>query len=304
MKQNEMEIGKVKLNLEYYEGQDVYSDGDIEDEILEIVKNRKDYDRAISDSNRFEVFYHLSKEREMIARVMDITKHDNVLEIGAGCGAITGALAQMAGSVECVELSKRRSLINAYRNRECDNIFINIGNYENIKFKRKYSIITLIGVLEYAGYYIHSKDPYKDFLIDIRKKMEEKGILYIAIENRLGMKYFAGCKEDHIGREFVGIEGYNNQNGVRTFSYYELIELFTSTGFSEWKFYYPYPDYKFPHAIYSEEYLPEKGCFEEKGTNYTSSRKSVFNETQAFDSLVMKDEFKIFSNSFLIALRK
>ena len=89
MKQNEMEIGKVKLNLEYYEGQDLYSDGDIEDEILEIVKNRKDYDRAISDSNRFEVFYHLSKEREMIARVMDITKHDNVLEIGAGCGAIS-----------------------------------------------------------------------------------------------------------------------------------------------------------------------------------------------------------------------
>ena len=44
MKQNEMEIGKVKLNLEYYEGQDLYSDGDIEDEILEIVKNRKDYE--------------------------------------------------------------------------------------------------------------------------------------------------------------------------------------------------------------------------------------------------------------------
>lgn len=29
-----------------------------------------------------------------------------VLEIGSGCGAITGSLAQKAGSVTCVDLSK------------------------------------------------------------------------------------------------------------------------------------------------------------------------------------------------------
>ncbi|MBQ3544564.1 MAG: class I SAM-dependent methyltransferase [Lachnospiraceae bacterium] len=304
MNQNEMTIGKVRLNLEYYKGEDLYSDGDIEDEILEIVKRSEVYDKAIADSDRFEVFYHLSKEREMIARIMDITKKDKVLEIGAGCGAVTGALAEMAGSVECVELSKRRSLINAYRHKDCDNIQIDIGNYEDIPFNKKYSVITLIGVLEYAGYYIHSQEPYKDFLADVRSKMTDGGLLYIAIENRLGMKYFAGCKEDHLGKEFAGIEGYEARDGVRTFSYYELIELFKSVGFSEYEFYYPYPDYKFPHAIYSDAYLPQSGCFVEKGTNYTSSRKQIFDETRAFDSLVMKDEFKIFSNSFLVALRK
>lgn len=31
-------VGNVKLNLDYYSGEDLYSDGDIENEILDIVK--------------------------------------------------------------------------------------------------------------------------------------------------------------------------------------------------------------------------------------------------------------------------
>ena len=42
---------------------------------------------------------------------MDISKSDSLLEIGAGCGAITGALAREARDVTCIDLSKRRSLI-------------------------------------------------------------------------------------------------------------------------------------------------------------------------------------------------
>ena len=44
----------------------------------------------------------------------------------------------------------------------------------------------------------------------------------MAIENKLGLKYFAGCKEDHVGRMFEGIEGYKNTSGVETFSKREL----------------------------------------------------------------------------------
>lgn len=46
----------------------------------------------------------------------------------------------------------------------------------------------------------------------------------MAIENKLGLKYFAGCKEDHVGRMFEGIEGYKNTSGVETFSKREFRE--------------------------------------------------------------------------------
>ncbi len=74
------------------------------------------------------VMYHFSHIRGNIVSWLPITKEDKVLEIGAGCGAITGALAKKAGSVTCVELSRQRSLVNAYRNEDCDNVTIPSGS--------------------------------------------------------------------------------------------------------------------------------------------------------------------------------
>ena len=106
------EIGNVQLILDDYKGIDHYSDGAIEDDLLNIVRFEKDYDAAIERDGRWPVFYHLSTRRETIVQPMDIIKKDSVLEIGAGCGAVTGALAAKAGNVDCVELSKKRSLID------------------------------------------------------------------------------------------------------------------------------------------------------------------------------------------------
>ena len=33
------EIGKIKLDLTHYAGEDLYCDGDVEDELLDIAKN-------------------------------------------------------------------------------------------------------------------------------------------------------------------------------------------------------------------------------------------------------------------------
>ena len=54
----------------------------------------------------------------------DLKPGDRVLELGAGMGAITGALAGHAGKTDCVEVSMKRSTINAVRHREFSNITI------------------------------------------------------------------------------------------------------------------------------------------------------------------------------------
>ena len=115
---------KCGLNLTYYCGRDFYSDGDIENVILEIVESGEDYDHAIANNFQWPVVYHLSKQREMIVQPMQLKKDDRVLEIGSGCGAVTGALAKRAGWVDCVELSKKRSQINLARHQEYGNIHI------------------------------------------------------------------------------------------------------------------------------------------------------------------------------------
>ena len=117
-------IGKVTLDYEFYPGRDLYSDGPVEEELLEIAKNYKEEElnQVIAKKNSWPILYHFSHIRQNILEWLPITKQDKVLEIGSGCGPITGVLARKAKSVDCIDLSKMRSTINAYRNRECDNV--------------------------------------------------------------------------------------------------------------------------------------------------------------------------------------
>ncbi len=300
-------IGGVTLNLEDYPGEDLYSDGKVEDELLEIARDFEpgDFDRIVAERKSWPVMYHFSRIRGHILSFCRRLEGKRVLEIGAGCGALTGVLSEMAESVTCVELSKKRSLINAYRNRNATNIEIRVGNFEDVekKLDGAYDVITLIGVFEYGVAYIHSADPYVDFLKKIRTHLKEDGVILIAIENRLGMKYFAGCTEDHTGGFFDGIEGYADTGYVRTFAKPEIEALFARAGLSDAAFYYPYPDYKFPMSVYSDGYLPRRGDLRNNIVNFDRKRLILFDESAAYDTLPDARLFPLFSNSFFIELK-
>lgn len=302
------QIGKVILDYEYYPGMDLYSDGAVEDELLEIAQTceESELNKVIAEKKSWPVLYHFSHVRENIIEWMPITKEHKVLEIGAGCGAITGVLAQKAKSVTCIDLSKKRSLVNANRHKDKDNIKICVGNFQDIEgnMTETFDYITLIGVFEYGEGYIDSETPYVDFLKKIAGHLTPNGKIVIAIENRLGLKYFAGCTEDHVGIYFEGIEGYPNTNGVKTFSKPELEKVIEEAGFAKGDFYYPYPDYKLPMSIYSDKYLPKVGELIHNMNNFDRERMVLFNEARAFDTMVQSGVFPLFSNSFLVVLER
>lgn len=302
-------IGNVLLDYQFYKGQDIYSDGDVEEKILDIVQNNnpEQFNEIIAKNKDWAVMYHLSHIRRNILGTVQINKTDKVLEIGSGCGAITGGLAAKAESVTCVELSKRRSMINANQNKQCDNVKIMVGNFQDIEpsLDSAFDVITLIGVFEYANLYIESEKPFEEFLMQISRHLAPDGQLVIAIENKFGLKYWAGCQEDHIGGYFSGIEGYKNEeDGIRTFSKKELEELFKITGFDDVEFYYPYPDYKFPMVIYSDEVLPKLGELNINLQNFDRERIVLFNETNVYDEIIKNEQFPFFANSYLVTLRK
>lgn len=296
-------IANVKLNYNYYSGEDLYSEGVSEDALLDAVKkhSEQEYEALIQHSRSWSFMYHLSYIRENIVSWLPLTGTEKVLEIGAGCGAITGKLCEMAESVTCIELSKKRSLINAYRHKEFENLEIIVGNFKDIEpdIEEKYDYITLIGVLEYAGSYIGGESPYIEMVKTMKKHLKEDGKIIIAIENKFGLKYFAGCKEDHTGTYYEGIEGYTEDKGVHTFSKDQLEEIVRTAGLCS-KFYYPYPDYKLPHTIFSDEYLPKKGELTTNLRNYDSDRLVTFDEGKVFDSVIEDGKFPFFSNSFVV----
>lgn len=294
-----------RLNLTYYGGTDIYSDGEVEDRLLEIAKNNTEeqLNQVIADTHDWGILYHFSHIRQNIVSWLPITKEDTVLEIGSGCGAITGALAKNAKQVTCVDLSQKRSLVNVYRNDSYENIEVMVGNFKDVEpHLPQYDYVTLIGVFEYGEAYIGGDTPYEDFLKIIKSHLKPGGKLVIAIENRWGEKYFAGCREDHFGTFFEGINGYPTGKGVKTFTRMELEAMFDASGMTKRTFYYPYPDYKLPRVIYSDDYLPKPGELRINNGNYDRDRFQVFNEDKVLDDIIREGVFDKFSNSYLIIL--
>ncbi|ROR31471.1 methyltransferase family protein [Mobilisporobacter senegalensis] len=301
-------IGNVKMNYKFYKGIDLYSDGEVEDIILDIVKYRPqcEYEKIIMQEKSWPIFYHLSNLRTNIVEWIPINENSSVLEIGSGCGAITGALANKCKKITCIDLSKKRSEINAYRNKDKSNINIIVGNFQDVEkeLTEQYDYITLIGVFEYGEYYIQSDKPYLEFLKIISKHLKKNGRIIIAIENKIGMKYWAGSKEDHVGKYYESIEGYTKSKGVKTFTKLELEEICNNAGFKEFKFYYPYPDYKFTTTIYSDDYLPQVGSLNNNIRNYDMDRLITFDESKAYDTVIRNNLFPLYSNSYLLILTK
>ena len=299
-------IGKVNLNYDHYNGMDLYCDGDVEDILLDIVKNhsKEEYPDIIEKNANWPILYHLSEQRSNIVEWIPMTHTEKVLEVGSGCGAITGELARKSAGLTCVDLSKKRSEINAWRNRDCDNVTIHVGNFRDIEpdLDRDYDYIFLIGVFEYGQGYIGGEHPYENFLNMLKGHLAKGGRIVIAIENRTGLKYFAGSREDHLGTYFAGIEGYPEDSVARTFTRNGLIQIFQKCGMQEYQFYYPYPDYKLMTMLHSDHYMPKLGELFDNVRNYDRDRMTLFNEKYAYDGLIQDEMYPEFANSFEVIL--
>ena len=312
------QIGGVTLDLTYYPGEDLYCDGEVEQELLDIVKNtpREEFERVIREKKDWPTLYHLSGIRGNIVDWIPFTGSEKVLDIGAGPGAIAERLAPKVREVTCVDLSKQRSLINAYRNRDRDNVTIRVGNFQDIEphLDDDYDYIFLIGVLEYAASYLSgAEDPFTQELQLIKKHLKREtaadgreiitGRIVVAIENRLGMKYFAGSREDHSAKFFDGIEGYPDESSpARTFSRPALEEKLKKSGFADYTFYYPYPDYKFMSALYSDRRLPSADELTENIRNFDHDRLLLFDEKRAYRAAIRDGLYPVFANSYEVVI--
>jgi SAM-dependent methyltransferase len=301
-------IGNIILDYKHYAGRDLYCDGDVEQEILDAVLSGEDAGLVIEKKANWPFLYHLSPLRENIVNWLPIDKDMKVLEVGSGCGAITGALARKAGKVECVDLSRQRSLINANRHKDAGNVVIHVGNFSDIEpdLDNDFDLICLIGVFEYGQAYINGDNPFATFLNILKKHLAKEGSIAIAIENKFGLKYFAGCKEDHVGKYFEGIEDYPGDTPAKTFTEKGLLKIAEECGFSKdsCHMYYPYPDYKFMNTLFSKERLPHIGELKDNLRNFDRDRLYLFDEKLAFDNILKEEEFPLFSNSYMLILGK
>jgi len=256
--------------------------------------------------------YHLSYIRTNLFEAIAELLHQewDVLEVGAGTGALTPWLCEKFKHVDCIEGALERAKTLSLRTKHLNNLRIFLGDIGQINLTKQYDLITLIGVLEYAPYYKIDQDPFQvclDFLKRLSNALKENGIMIVAIENKLGAKYFTGCSEDHNGKMFSGLMDYPDRSPL-TFSRVELENLLIKAGFQKTNFYHVFPDYKLPITIVREDSeIYEvgisgfiRGLFED----YSGSREYFFHDALFLHTIIKSKLLSHFSNSFLVLAAK
>jgi 2-polyprenyl-3-methyl-5-hydroxy-6-metoxy-1,4-benzoquinol methylase len=235
-----------------------YTDGiEIENHLYELVQSAQDRSVLSSDMRAlctdWVTTYHFSGVRANLLRPFEAElKGATTLEIGAGCGAITRYLAEAGAEVLALEGSPRRARIAKSRTEGLSNVTLLTDNFDHFETEQRFDVITLIGVLEYAGRFVQGANPTVAMLEKVRRLLKPSGRLIIAIENQYGLKYFAGALEDHVGQAMFGIEDRYDVKGVNTFGRLHLQRLLQQAGFAHNDFYAPFPDYKLPVSVVSQ----------------------------------------------------
>jgi SAM-dependent methyltransferase len=237
-----------------------YSDGDAVEAAL-AARVRAAADRSvlspelIAAATDWPSRYHLSPRRANLLRPFAAwLAGRSVLEIGAGCGALTRFLGEAGARVLALEGSPRRAAVAAARCADLDNVAVVAETLQDFQAEG-FGLVTLVGVLEYARLLFPAgadADPVDAMLARARELLAPGGALLLAIENPLGLKYFAGSAEDHVAEVMFGIEDRYRPDGVVTFGRAELGARLAAAGLGATRWWYPFPDYKLPVAVLSE----------------------------------------------------
>lgn len=234
-----------------------YSDGEqFESGLLDIIERASDVSSTSKELRSaiidWPTDYHLSNCRHNLLRPFGIGAGHRVLELGCGCGALTRYLGESGADVVSVEGSVRRARIAAARCRDLPNVMVYCDNLVDFTSTKKFDFVLLVGVLEYAPKFIEGDDPIGFCVSHAHGFLGESGVLFLAIENQLGLKYFNGCVEDHIGIPYYGLQGLYRGDEPTTFGRTSLQNKLVAAGLPYHLFFYPFPDYKLPQVIFSD----------------------------------------------------
>jgi SAM-dependent methyltransferase len=266
-----------------------YNDGDeFENRIAALMDSCKDLsvlsDELCLHCTDWPSTYHLSRSRANVLRPFERRLSGSTLEIGAGCGAITRYLGECGGSVLALEGSPRRAAIARARTRDLNNVVVVSDTFNDFHYPKKFDAVTLIGVLEYANMFSSEENPALSMLLRAQSFLKPNGILLIAIENQLGLKYFAGAPEDHVGIPMYGLEGRYLPGQPKTYGRKTLSQLLAEAGFKSTEFLASFPDYKLPVSIVTEKGF-SCASFDAAGLASQSVSKDPQKQVQALFSM-------------------
>jgi len=224
-----------------------------------------------------------SPKRAAGLELLNLSGNESCIDYGCMWGALAIALAKRCRYVLGVDqtMDSLRLLNARIREDGIENMDLLCGDLKEIKiFDNKFDIAVVNGVLEWIPekgrielkkyYGKHDSKEYSIepgqqqllFLQKVNKNLNEKGKLYLAIENRYDFKMFLGVNDPHANIPFASFlprkaadilsERFLGRPYVNWLYSFKGIEaLLKQAGFSKVELYMCFPDYRFPERIMS-----------------------------------------------------
>lgn len=256
--------------------------------ILDKIRTSDNVEELLTVEFDSELLLQLSHMRKNLIEWIDFEKNESVLEIGAGCGTITEMLAQRVKRVVAVEADPDYMEVNQYRNRKWDNL---VFAKKTDDVQEKFDTIVLIGLSECS---LRLQASPKELIAFAMKHLKENGRLILAMDNKYGLKFWAGAKNPNTDQNFDTISG-----RTRELSLSEAYKLLEEQGSKTIDCYYPSEDYRLPIEIFSEKYPIKEGSITGNTRAYASTRYQLFEEPLVADELCRDGMFSQFANSYL-----
>ena len=301
-------IGSVKIIQDEGAKRRRFSDDPEVTEILRVLKEEppEEYSALINEKKSWPFLLHLSHVRANVIRSLPFSQTERVLEIGSGCGALTGFLAERCGAVTGIEPSLLRCRVNAEKHSRHDNITLIAAETDAAEEAAGdgYDTVLWIDAPADASGDEGLRMSAEEKLCFALRHLREGGRLILGTDNRLGLRFLAGEREEYTARFFEGLEGYPSEEKMFTASEKEWKQFLDKHGMQETEFYYPYPDHRFTMQIYSDSWLPKAEDLHINYQNFAGKRMALFDDDAVWRSLLENDLFPQFANSFLIISRR
>lgn len=202
--------------------------------------------------------------RDLFLRLRPPAPGSRVLDVGAGWGQASLPLARHCSVLALEPTPERLAFVRAVANQEgLDRSMAFVeAPLQAVGFRERFDLITCIGVLEWVPRFADG-DPFAlqaDFLARLRSLLAPGGRLVVGIENRLGLKYLLGARDDHTG--LSGVSCLDRESAQRrhreltgaplrclTYSISEYESLFRGAGLCGFSAHAAWPDYKLPSLV-------------------------------------------------------
>ncbi len=294
----------LEINDKFYKEENFYNNDiykDYEEDIEKYINqyDSSEYYKIIQNDKRTNIVNVFSEMKSNIIKWYPFEKNKKMLEIGSNYGEITCELVKKCNDITLIEFSKKKAECISKRLEDADNVKIFVcTSLKEISLEEKYDYITLLGIAEYAKQ-IGFKN-LEELILWAQNHLTEEGKIFLAIDNKFGVRNLAGTTRNKDEVPFASFKPYIEKN-YELYGKTEIENILKKNNITNYKFYYPVPNYNLTHLIYTDKYMPKKADY---NLYYREDEEILFNELNFMYEAIKNEKFDLFTNSYLIEINK